>query len=106
EARSGQIVTSTESAHTQTTLPPLAYPAAPLLLFARIARFSRGHLNALLSEGITTWLSRTLLAGQTRGASVLGVCPAKPVPPVTARVAGGHGWDGRGKGVEGSRSGI
>jgi hypothetical protein len=68
EAGRGQAVTGTEGADTQTTLLPLANPATPLLFFARIARSTVEHNNALLSEGITPRPSTTLLAGQTRTA--------------------------------------
>ncbi len=48
EAGLGQVVPFTEGTDRQTTVLPLADPAAPLLLFARIARFTLGHGYALL----------------------------------------------------------
>src|SRR5262249_40974392 len=78
EGRHRQIVPGTEGSHTQSTALPLAYPAAPLLLFARIARSTVGHSNALLSEGITTWPSRTHFSGQTRPSTQVRISASPP----------------------------
>ncbi len=73
EAGLGQVVPFTEGTDRQTTVLPLADPAAPLLLFARIARFTLGHGYALLSNGITPCSSRTLFTGQTHLACAVGL---------------------------------
>ena len=52
EAGLGEAVPGAEGPDGQAAFLPLVNPAAPLLFFARIARFALGHENALLSEAL------------------------------------------------------
>src|SRR5262249_23520070 len=51
-ARRRQTVSGTEGSHAQTTRPPLADPAPPLLFLPLVPYSARGHECALLSEGL------------------------------------------------------
>src|SRR5205807_2001527 len=52
EAGWGEAVAVTEGADAEATVPPELEPTSPLLFFARIARFARGHDVALLSRAL------------------------------------------------------
>jgi hypothetical protein len=65
EAALGELVTGTEIPDREPAALPQSNHAPPVLFFSRIARLAVGHEDALPSEAIAPWPSRTVFAERT-----------------------------------------